>query len=145
MKKERNAERGIYHSISVGEIRDAATGDAAGVIALRRTMNVKGLLIICGIIIAVFLAVHFILQSQIQEKKAVKNETEMALSTLEAENAILRRQLDYVNTDEYIISNAKEALSFVNKNDIRFEFSNPEALTSYTRDEMKRLMDEKNT
>lgn len=112
---------------------------------MRRTMNVKGLLIICGVILVVFLTVHLILQARLREKKAVKNETEMEMTALEAENAVLRKQLDYVKTDEYVIKNAKEALSFVNKNDIRFEFSNPEALASYTRDEMKRLMDEKNT
>lgn len=112
---------------------------------VRRTMNVKGLLIVCGVILVVFLAAHLIMQSKLSDKKTAKNKTEMELTALEAENATLQKRLDYVKTDEYIISNAKEALSFVNKNDIRFEFSNPEALSSYTRDEIKRLMDEKNT
>jgi PAS domain-containing protein len=52
--------------------------------------------------------------------------------------------LYYVNvdTEEYIVSSAVTQYAFMNRNDLRFRITNPEALYAYTENELKILMDE---
>ena len=72
---------------------------------------------------------------------AVK-EADAALTRLEDENRELTDQLSIVGTKDYIVSSAMENYSYVKKDDIRFEFSNPEALYTYSEEELRILVDE---
>ena len=49
-----------------------------------------------------------------------------------------------VGTDEYIMSSAVKDYSYVKKDAIRFEFTNPEVLYAYSETELQILMDEMN-
>ena len=53
-----------------------------------------------------------------------------------------RKQLNVVGTDEYIMSSAVRNYSYVQKDAIRFEFTNPEVLYAYSEEELRILMDE---
>ena len=66
----------------------------------------------------------------------------MTLTALEEENRNLTARMNVVGTDDYIVSSAIQNYSFMNKNDIRFEFDNPEALYAYSEEEIRILMDE---
>ena len=109
---------------------------------MKREMNLKGFFLIIGIILLVFFIVHPILSGKRNEKQAEENALKVELTRLEAENKDLNTQLDIVGTTDYIVSSAMSNYSYVNRNDIRFEFSNPEALYAYSEDEIRILMDE---
>ena len=47
-----------------------------------------------------------------------------------------------VDTDDYVVTSAMTNYAFMNRNDLRFRFTNPEALYAYTEEELKILMDE---
>ena len=51
-------------------------------------------------------------------------------------------KLNLAGTDEYIMANAVRKYSYVKKDAIRFEYTNPEAIYAYTDQEMQILMDE---
>ena len=51
-------------------------------------------------------------------------------------------ELSIVGTEDYIVTSARENFSFVNADDIRFQYSNPEALYTYTEEELRILVDE---
>ena len=96
-----------------------------------RSMNLKGFLLILGIMLLVFLVLHSMLRG-VQKTR------------LEEEYKTLSNQLNVVGTEEYIMSSAVKDYSYVKKNAIRFEFTNPEVLYAYTEDELQILMDEMN-
>ena len=50
--------------------------------------------------------------------------------------------LNLVGTDSYIISSARENYAFLKEGEIRFEFSNPGALYTYSEEELRILVDE---
>ena len=54
----------------------------------------------------------------------------------------MEAELKLVDTEDYIVSSAMTNFAFMNKNDLRFQFTNPEALYAYTESELKILMDE---
>ena len=68
----------------------------------------------------------------------------MQKTKLEEEFKALNRELNVVGTDEYIMSSAVKDYSYVKKDSIRFEFTNPEALYAYSEAELQILMDEMN-
>ena len=107
-----------------------------------RTMNLKGFCLVAGIILVVFL----VLQPLIGGKKNEKAEQEYALrvrlTELEEQNRNLTEQLSVVGTKDYIVSSAIENYDYMNKDDIRFVFSNPDALYAYSEEEIRVLMDE---
>ena len=109
---------------------------------MRRVMNLKGFLVILGLMLVVFLVVHPLLRGRYQERAERESELMAALTRLEDENRELTDQLSIVGTKDYIVSSAMENYSYMNRNDIRFEFSNPEALYAYTEEEIKILIDE---
>jgi len=107
-----------------------------------RTMNLKGFFLILGIMLLVFLVLHSLLQGTVDEKTEKEKALRVKLTKLEEENKNLNTQLNVVGTDEYIMSSAVRDYSYVKKDAIRFEFTNPEALYAYTDEELQILMDE---
>ena len=61
---------------------------------------------------------------------------------MEEQNKEMNAELSLVGTEDYIVTSAMTNYAFMNKNDLRFQFTNPEALYAYTEDELKILMDE---
>lgn len=109
---------------------------------MQRVMNKKGFLLILGIILAVFLVIHLMLSANLREKQEQENARRVTLTRMEEENKTLNGELAMVGTEEYIVSSAMSEYAYMNKDDIRFEFTNPEALYAYTEQEMKTMMDE---
>lgn len=109
---------------------------------MNRTMNLKGFALICGLMLLAFLIVHTVFQKDVNAKKAQENAMRIKLTQLQEAHTNLNAQLNVVGTEDYIVSSAKEQYAYMNKNDIRFEFVNPEALYAYTTEELQVLMDE---
>ena len=109
-----------------------------------RSMNLKGFLLILGIMLAIFLILHSLLKGTINEKAEQEKLLRVQKTKLEEEFKSLNRQLNVVGTDEYILSSAVKDYSYVRRDAIRFEFTNPEVLYAYSEDELKILMDEMN-
>ena len=111
---------------------------------MNRTMNLKGFVLILGIILLVFLVVHSLLGSKNNEASEKEKALRVQQTRLEEENKALVAQQNAAGTQEFIMSVAVKDYSYVQKEAIRFEFSNPEALYAYTQEEMQILMDEMN-
>ena len=109
---------------------------------MHRTMTVKGFLVILSVILAVFLCLHLIMKGDLSRKAEEEEALQLALAELKEEEKDLRNQLSIVGTDSYIVSSARENYSFLKKDEIRFEFSNPEALYTYSEEELRILVDE---
>ncbi len=107
-----------------------------------KVMNKKGFLLILGIMLVAFLTFYLILNNQLNQKREQENAMRVSLTRLEEANTELKNQLSLVGTEDYIVSSAMTNYAYMNKNDLRFEFSNPEALYAYTEEELKILMDE---
>ncbi len=107
-----------------------------------RSMNLKGFLLILGIMLLIFLILHSSLKGTASQKAEEEKLLRVKKARLEEEYKNLNRQLNVVGTDEYIMSSAVRDYSYVKKNAIRFEFTNPEVLYAYTEDELQILMDE---
>lgn len=109
-----------------------------------RSMNLKGFLLILGIMLVVFLVLHSMLRGAVNEKTEEEKLLRVQKTRLEEEYKTLSNQLNVVGTEEYIMSSAVRDYSYVRKDAIRFEFTNPEVLYAYTEDELQILMDEMN-
>ena len=109
---------------------------------MHRTMTVKGFLVILSVILAIFLCLHLIMQGDLSRKAEEEETLQLALAQLKEEEKDLKNQLSVVGTEEYIVSSARENYSFLKKDEIRFEFSNPEALYTYSEEELRILVDE---
>ena len=109
---------------------------------MHRTMTVKGFLVILSVILAVFLCLHLIMKGDLSRKAEEEEALQLALAQLKEEEKDLKNQLSIVGTEEYIVSSARENFSFLKKDEIRFEFSNPEALYTYSEEELRILVDE---
>ena len=109
-----------------------------------KSMNLKGFMLILAVMLAVFLILHSALRGTVNEKAGEENTLRVKKTQLEAENSRLNQQLNLVGTDEYIMSSAVRDYSYVKKDAIRFEFTNPEALYAYSEEELQILMDEMN-
>jgi N utilization substance protein A len=71
-----------------------------------------------------------------------RNRMVVADGEVEDENKEMEAELKLVDTEEYIVSSAVTQYAFMNRNDLRFRITNPEALYAYTENELKILMDE---
>ena len=111
-------------------------------VSVRKVMNLKGFLLVLALMLAVFFILHPLLKVRYNEKAERENELRATLAQLEDENRDLTSQLNIVGTKDYIVTSAMENYSYMNKDDIRFEFTNPEALYAYTEEEIRILMDE---
>ena len=109
---------------------------------MQRTMTIRGFIVILALILAVFLCLHLIMRGDLSRKAEQEAALRQALSELQSEEKDLRNQLEIVGTEDYIVSSARENYSYLNKDDIRFEFTNPEALYAYTEQELRILVDE---
>ena len=95
-----------------------------------------------GLLTAVFLILFWLVSGQLNEKRQQENALRVTLTRLEDENKETEAQLKLVETEDYIVTSAMTNYAFMNKNDLRFRFENPEALYAYTESELKILMDE---
>ena len=109
---------------------------------MHRTMTVKGFIVILCLILAVFLTLHLLMRGDLSRKAEQQEVLSLALADLQEEEKDLKNQLSIVGTEDYIVSSAMENYSYVKKDDIRFEFSNPEALYTYSEEELRILVDE---
>ncbi len=109
---------------------------------MQKTMTVKGFVLILALVLAVFLCFHLMMRGDLTRKAEQENALKLALTRLQEEEKDLKNQLSIVGTADYIVSSARENYSFVNRDDIRFVFSNPEALYAYTEEELRTLVDE---
>ena len=109
---------------------------------MNRSMNIKGFLVIIDTILIVFFTLHILMQNDLHRKAEREAELRSALAKLEEENNYLLNQMDLVGTDNFIVSSAIQNFSYVNKDVIRFEYSNPQALDAYTEAEIRVLVEE---
>ena len=109
-----------------------------------RSMNIKGFLLILGVMLLIFLILHTSLKGTANQKAEEEKLLRVKKARLEEEFKDLNRQLNVVGTEEYIMSSAVKDYSYVKKNAIRFEITNPEVLYAYTDEELQILMDEMN-
>ena len=109
-----------------------------------KTMNLKGFLLILGIMLLLFLILHSALRGTANEKTEEEKILRVKKTKLEEEFKRLNKELNVVGTDEYIMSSAVKDYSYVKKDAIRFEFTNPEVLYAYSESELQILMDEMN-
>ena len=109
-----------------------------------RSMNLKGFLLILGIMLLIFLVLHSVLRGAVDNKAEEEKLLRIQKTRLEEENKSLNNQLNMVGTDEYIMSSAVKNYAYVKQDAIRFEFTNPEVLYAYSEEELQILMDEMN-
>ncbi len=109
---------------------------------MHRTMTLKGFALLMALILLIFLGLHLALKGDLSRKAEQEKTLRVTLARLEEENKDLKNQLSVVGTEDYIVTSARENYSFVNRDDIRFEYSNPEALYAYTEEELRILIDE---
>ena len=106
------------------------------------TMNWRKFAWIAGALLAAFLIFFLVLRHQLSETREEENALRVTLTRMQEENREMNAELNLVGTEDYIVSSAMANYAFMNKNDLRFQFSNPEALYAYTEEELKILMDE---
>ena len=109
---------------------------------MRKSMTIKGFIVIMTLILAVFLCLHLIMKGDLTRKAEQESVLRQALAKLQEEEKDLKNQLSIVGTEDYIVSSARENYSYVGREDIRFQYSNPEALYTYTEEELRTLVDE---
>ncbi len=109
---------------------------------MQKTMNYRRLGWIIGLLTAAFLALYLILSAHLGTKRQEETALRVALTRLEEGNKEMDAELKLVDTENYIVTSAMTNYAFMNKNDLRFQFTNPEALYAYTESELKILMDE---
>ena len=109
-----------------------------------RSMNLKGFLLILGIMLLLFLILHSMLRGVVNERTEEEKLLQVKKLKLEEEYKNLNRQLSVVGTEEYIMSSAVKDYFYVKSDAIRFEFTNPEVLYAYSEEELQTLMNEMN-
>ena len=109
---------------------------------MNRSMSFKGLALIAAGILVVFLALHAVLSRRRNERSEQENLLRVKQARLEEENKSLNAQLNVVDTEEYIMTSAVRDYAYVKRDAIRFEFTNPDALNTYTEQEWEILTDE---
>ena len=109
---------------------------------MQKTMTLKGFAVILVLILGVFLGLHLAMRGDLHRKAEQENALKLTLTRMQEEEKDLKNQLSIVGTEDYIVTSARENFSFVNADDIRFQYSNPEALYTYTAQELQILVDE---
>ena len=109
-----------------------------------KSMNLKGFLLILGVMLLIFLVLHSVLKGTVNQKAEEEKILRVKKTKLEEEFKRLNKELSVVGTDEYIMSSAVRDYSYVKRDAIRFEFTNPEVLYAYSESELQILMDEMN-
>ena len=106
------------------------------------SMNLRKFLWIAGTLLTVFLVLFLILRHNLNSVRQEENALRTTLNRMEEENKTMDAELSVVGTEDYIVNSAMTNYAFINKNDIRFRFTNPDALYAYTEEELKILMAE---
>ena len=109
---------------------------------MQNSMNWRRFGWIAGILAAVFLVFFLLLHRQVSESRRTETALRVTLTRMEEQNKEMNAELNLVGTEDYIVTSAMSNYAFMNKNDLRFQFTNPEALYAYTEEELKILMDE---
>ena len=109
---------------------------------MQRTMTLKGFAVLMALILLVFLALHLTMKGDLGRKAEQEKALQEALADLQEENKDLQNRLEVVGTEDYIVSSAREDYAYVGKDDIRFVYTNPEALYHYSEEELRILVDE---
>ena len=109
---------------------------------MQKTMTLKGFAVILALVLGLFLALHLTMKGDLRRKAEQENALKLTLTRLQEEEKDLKNQLSIVGTEDYIVSSARENYSYVGREDIRFQYSNPEALYTYTEEELRTLVDE---
>lgn len=107
-----------------------------------RSMNWKGFVLIIGLILIGFLTLHLIMRNTLKDQAEKEKALNQSKSRQEERYQELVKKQEMVGTDEYIAQSAIQNYSYVNKNDIRFEFDHPERLDLYTNAEIDIMMGE---
>ena len=106
------------------------------------SMNLRKFLWIAGTLLTVVLVLFLILRHNLNSVRQEENALRTTLNRMEEENKTMDAELSVVGTEDYIVNSAMTNYAFINKNDIRFRFTNPDALYAYTEEELKILMAE---
>ena len=106
-----------------------------------RSMNWKGFVLIIGLILTVFLILHFSMRKTLNSQSQKIDALNANKSRQEELKQELEKQRD-IDDNDRIVQSAIQNYSYVNKNDIRFEFDNPDALDRYTEEEARRMLAE---
>ncbi len=109
---------------------------------MQNTLNRRGFLILVGVMLTALLALYLVLHNALDTTRQQENALQVSLLRLQETGRELENELKLAGTDDYIVSSAKTDYAYMNKNDLRFEFSNPEALYAYTEEELAVLMEE---
>ncbi len=95
-----------------------------------------------GLMLAFFMVLFLILHGRVNQTRERENALRATLTRLEEQKKTMNDELNLVGTEDFIVSSARTNYAFMNKDDLRFQFTNPEALYAYTKEELKILMDE---
>lgn len=109
---------------------------------MQKTMNWKGFAVIMILILVVFLTLLIIAKNKRNSQMTAINEKQIIQAEQEEMYRELLRQQELIGTEGYIVQSAIRNYSYVNRDDIRFEFSNPEALNNYSEEEFRILREE---
>ena len=109
-----------------------------------RSMNLKGFVLILAIMLVIFLVFHLTMKSDVDEKSEKAQLLRIQKTKLEEEYKNLNSELSIIGTEDYIMTSAVKEYAYVQKDAIRFEYTNPEALYAYTEEALQILMDEMN-
>ena len=109
-----------------------------------RSMNLKGFVLILAIMLVIFLVFHLTMKSAVDEKSEKAQLLRIQKTKLEEEYKNLNSELSIIGTEDYMMTSAVKEYSYGQKDAIRFEYTNPEALYAYTEEELQILMDEMN-
>ena len=109
---------------------------------MKKTVNYRQFAWMLGVVIVVFAVLYGIATHHLTETQAEETNLRATLTQLEDQNTTMENQLKLVGTDDYIVSSAMNNYAFMNKEDLRFQFTNPDALYAYTEEELGILMAE---
>ena len=109
---------------------------------MQTTINWRKFAWIVGILLGIFLVLFLLLHNSLQGTRQQESALQATLNRLGEQNKTMNEELNLVGTEDFIVTSARTNYSFMNKDDLRFQFTNPEALYAYTEEELKILMDE---
>ena len=109
---------------------------------MQSTINWRKFAWIVGILLGIFLVLFLLLHNSLKGTRQQESALQATLNRLGEQNKTMNEELNLVGTEDFIVTSARTNYSFMNKDDLRFQFTNPEALYAYTEEELKILMDE---
>lgn len=99
-----------------------------------------------AVIVVVIFVAFFVLMNRRSTFRSRLQETharqEAEINSLSEGLASLNIQLQRMGTDGFVENEAREKYDFIKQGEIRFVFTNPDALSDYTQEEMQIIMEE---